>query len=376
MNGKDMFDTRFGVVPKVLIETEAYQEFEFKDSTVTFVRGFRGSGKTVLMGYFEQHLPDNWIGLDVSNSDMLIRDLSSQLYRMLKVYNIVDDFVRYLDSIEVPSIFKVGLRQSTIDFNDIEVLKYLLDYFSKTYHVMIFIDEASPRQALINFLLSYSSLQRVGKQVSVTITGIDSDIENLKKVSGLTYLIRAREVRLGLLDRGSMADRYQKIFGISSNDSFLLANLCGGFAYGFQLMGELVSENIGRVTDVDFSMKSLVKKILVNFKNLLFSNMYSPMFMDLKRNEQLVLIVLNKALRKNWNLVKIADILNMKRQNLYGYLRHLMKLGVVRKFAVGRYGFNLMYFDDFIDNILNPSSGAFINDPGLIIDGINDDVLP
>lgn len=198
----------------------------------------------------------------------------------------------------------------------------------------------------------------------------------MKKVSGLTYLIRAREVRLGLLDRGSMADRYQKIFGISSNDSFLLANLCGGFAYGFQLMGELVSENIGRVTDIDFSMKSLVKKILVNFKNLLFSNMYSPMFMDLKRNEQLVLIVLNKALRKNWNLVKIADILNMKRQNLYGYLRHLMKLGVVRKFAVGRYGFNLMYFDDFIDNILNPSSGAFINDPGLIIDGVNDDILP
>lgn len=371
-----MFDIRFGVVPKVLIETEAYQDFKFQDATVTFVRGFRGSGKTVLMGYFEQHLPDGWIGVDVSNSDSLIADISYKLYGMLTTYQIMDNFVRYLDSIEVPKIFRVNFRQNNVDFNNIQFLMYLLEYFSNHYHVMIFIDEASVRKALTDFLLEYSNLQRSGKSISVTITGIDSDIERLKKVSGLTYLVRAQEVRMGILNRGLMADQYQRIFGINNNDAFLLANLCGGFAYGFQLMGKLISENIVRVTDIDFSMSKLVKNVLDQFKNQLFSNMYSPLFTDLKRNEQLVLIGLNKGLKKNQTLVEIADMINMQRQNLYGYLRHLMYLNIVRKLAVGRYGFSLMYFDDFIDNILNPSSGAFINDPGLVINGVNDDILP
>lgn len=43
------FDTRFGVTPAILVKTQAYHDFKFVDDTVTFIRGFRGSGKTILI---------------------------------------------------------------------------------------------------------------------------------------------------------------------------------------------------------------------------------------------------------------------------------------------------------------------------------------
>lgn len=363
------FDTRFGVTPAILVKTQAYHDFKFVDDTVTFIRGFRGSGKTVLMNYLMDHLPDGWMSIYSANSPRLIENLSMQLYQKITSNNLVDSFLKYIDTINIGK-FSVKFHQNDVDFGNIHVLLSLLEYWSNRQHVMIFIDEAVKRKELIDLLTECIRFREEQKPVSITITGIDSDINELKHTRGLTYLLRSAEVRLMTLNKYQMALKYQKAFGFSNDDGFLLANNCGGLAYGFQLMGQLVSENIGRTIGVDFNLKSTLEEILPSFKNGLFANLYQPLFTDLNLNQQLSLIALNHGNKYGSSLVDMAKLVKMKRQNFSFYLSSLVNLGLVSQPFRGGYAFSLSYFGEFLDNLFNGNSGAYTPNPKLLIPGV------
>lgn len=352
------FDTRFGIVPKVLIKTPAYQQFDFVPGEVTFLTGFRGSGKTVLLNYLYHHLADGWIGVYSTNSSQLIYNLNHQLYRQLGVAKLLSNFQHYVESV---NLFGVGVKFQTskLDFNSLALLTGLLEYWSMRKQVMIFIDESAVRQPLVDFLSQYSNLQQMNKQISVVITGIDREIEELKAVGGLTYLVRSNEIRLGLLDRDEMARQYRSAMGCSVADSYLLANTCGGYAYGFQLLGKLVSQCHQRMIDVNSDMRRLIGKVIDEFKNELFSKVYRAIFVDLKYNQQLALLVVHR-LNRGQSLSSLANMIGMRRQNLNLYLSDLVALKLVEHPSRGQYYYTFSYFDEFVQHINDPMSGAYV----------------
>lgn len=352
------FDTRFGIVPRLLIKTRAYQQFEFVPGEVKFLTGFRGSGKTVLLNYLYHHLPANWVGAYTTNSKQLIYNINHQLYQQLGLAKMLPGFQHYVESV---NFFGVGIKfqSDKLDFYSLALMTRLLEYWSKYKSVMVFVDEAAPRDELVNFLNQYSDLQQMQHPISVTITGIDRDIAELRSIGGLTYLIRAEEIRSGLLDRDAMAQQYRFALGCSVGDSYLLANTCGGYAYGFQLLGKLITQSHSRLISVDADMPKLIKSVLAEFKNQLFSKVYRAIFVDLRYNQQLALLAVNK-LNCGATLSSLAQQIGMRRQNLYSYLSDLVALGLVNHPNRGSYRYALLYLGDFVKHIADPMSGAYV----------------
>lgn len=361
------FDVRFGIIPKILIKTPAYHDFQFQDGTVTFIRGFRGTGKTVLLNYLRRHLPAGWVAGFATNGPRLIHNLSTSLYTQLKGRQLINDFQHYVDMIKVDKFS--GKFRDGLDFDNFNVLANLMSYWLHYKHLVLFIDEANNTKDLLSLLSQFSDFQQDGYAISLVISGVDNEIDELKHTKGFTFLTRAFEVQMTQLDTSAMAGAYAKAFHCELGDGYMLANTCSGIAYGFQVMGRLVSQSLENHQSSNVSQA--LKAVLPAFKNELYQHVYVNIFSDLKHNEQLTLIGLAQAIVNHWSLIELAQKLNMRKQNLYFYLQALVYHGLLKSISRGHYSFSLSFFGDFVQNVTNVSSGAYIADASLLISEIN-----
>lgn len=342
MQDKNPFNISFGEEPKELIE----RKMEFEEITNMFlsstpstkaliISGPKGSGKTVLLAqlkkFFEKE--DDFICLDVNPFTDMLENMASQLYDKGKLKKL---FLKK----EFNFSFK-GLSFSISGKNPVTnvsaLLEIMLKYLrEKNKKVLILIDDIATTENLKAFIYAYQSFLRDGFNVFLLMTGLFENISELENQNNLTFLLRTPKIFLKQLNLRALTMSYENIFDLKTDDAIKLTKLTKGYAYGYQLLGNLLCKN---------NTNQLSNKILSEYDLVLEENVYAKVWITLTNKEKDICYSICKS-------NKVADILNDAKINnstLQVYKKKMEKKGLIDIDTRGEIYFSLPRFKEFVE---------------------------
>ena len=110
----------------------------------------------------------------------------------------------------------------------------------KKIKVLILIDDIACNDNVKAFIYSYQSLLRDSCDIFLLMTGLFENISELENSNNLTFLLRTSKIFLNKLNLRAITYSYKEIFEISEDAAFNLAKLTNGYAYAYQLLGNLL----------------------------------------------------------------------------------------------------------------------------------------
>ena len=346
---KNPFNITFGKEPIEIISRkndleEIYNSFslDLSNNEVFIISGVRGSGKTVAMtsisNFYKKE--SNWIVIDLNPECDLLEQLASKLLDegKLKKLFIKAEFNFLFQG------FGISLKGETPISNVSSLLKKELEYLkNKDIKVLITIDEILKNKYTKVFAHEFQSFLREKYNVYLVMTGLYQNVSSFTKEKSLTFLYRAPKIFLKPLNLMSISNSYKNIFGISNDESLKLAKFTNGYAYAYQLLGDIL-----------FSSKDyfLSEKNIQKFDETIYERAYSIIYSELTDKEkELLLVALDNPLNEY-----IISRINISKSQLSNYKNVLFKKGIIENnpksivFSLPRFKECLM-FEKEIDNI-------------------------
>lgn len=341
-NLKNPFNISFGEEPTKLIErkdqlNEVIETF-ISDTPTTktlILTGPRGCGKTVLLAQVKKHISslDDWITIDLNPFTNMLEDLASKLYDKgkLKKLFLTKEFNFSFHGFS----FTINGKNPITNVNTLlEVMfKYLKE---KKIKVLILIDDIACNDNVKAFIYSYQSFLRDSFNVFLLMTGLFENISELENSNNLTFLLRTPKVFLNKLSSRAITYSYQEIFEINEDEAFNLAKRTNGYAYAYQLLGNLLFK---------YNTSSITNKILEEYDLSLEDNVYAKIWSNLSTKDKELCFAIS-------NSNNISDILvNTKLNNssLQVYKKRLQKQGIIDIETRGKITFILPRFKEFVD---------------------------
>ena len=337
------FTITFGREPFNLIAREEafetiYRSFDNPNpsSQTYMIVGPRGCGKTVALTKLYEHYKakEGWIVIDLNPEMDMLEQFASKLYEeaKLKKYFIKANFSFSFKGFG----FQIEGREPVSNISTL--LERMLSILqSKKLKVLLTVDEACNTPYMRVFCHEFSSFIRKKFDIYLLMTGLHENIDTLSNVNTLTFLLRAPRIFLQPLDLYKVALAYKRIFDITVEEATALAKWTQGYAYAFQLLGNILFES-GKTTIDD--------AVLEDFDASLRSGAYSKIYASLTPTEQKVLIALAKS---NTNQEAMDD-LGMKKANFSMYKRKLADAGLLNNsnprtpaFVLPRFGVFLLF---------------------------------
>lgn len=258
-----------GIAGNARIEThfsdEIIANFESKESYKYLYKilGLRGSGKSVeytnVMNHFSNE--DKWLVYSLAAGGNPIQALISELSKEKFIDN-----KAYSQSVGGTASMSadVGLLSADADINAAISIRDNENYYSdeselKTmlkkatmqgYRVLVGIDDISKTDEVVRFLSVLGNLildPRI--DIRFICTGLSKNIEDFVKIPNLSFFVRNEGIKMKPLDYHSMAQKYRQLLSISHEDAVLLSRFTKGYAYGYQLLGELCFKHNKSVVD-------------------------------------------------------------------------------------------------------------------------------
>ena len=346
------FTRTFSKLPKATyISTEGAGEiidnFNYEDpsESVYKITGVRGSGKTVLLAKVEEEYNSEerrnqgWLVYRLSpNRDMLLQ-LASGLHR--------EKFVkkgREVDGFSVgASIFgsggSIGLSKSREEnYFDIGFeLEQMMEAAMKSKKkILIGIDEVSKTKEMIVFASEFVKWLRAGYPVFLVCTGLYDNVRELSNVKNLTFFRRATTVQTEPLSFVKMSEVYKRLLGVDVSISKQLADITNGYAYAFQILGNLYFKKPKNV-----SLNSLID----NLKDELYAFSYEKIWEELSPAERSFLSHMTE--KKEYSRGELLSALGDKAKGYSVYRDRLLKKGLLysKRPCIG---LSLPYFADYI----------------------------
>lgn len=146
------------------------------------------------------------------------------------------------------SVLGIGVSiEKSNPFFDIEnAIQAMLEVVKdKKKRVLITIDEATSNEEMKIFASAFQIFVRNELPVFLLMTGLFENIDALQNEKNLTFLYRAPKVKLQPLDKGAVKQKYQEIFGFSSDDALAMADMTKGYPFAFQVLGYLTWQKDG-----------------------------------------------------------------------------------------------------------------------------------
>ncbi len=109
------------------------------------------------------------------------------------------------------------------------------------------------------------------------MTGLYKNIASFVKEKSLTFLYRAPKIFLKELNMMAISNSYKNIFNISNQDSNKLAKFTLGYAYAYQLLGDIL------FTSGDYSLS---KENIQKFDEIIYERVYSIIYSELTIKEK------------------------------------------------------------------------------------------
>lgn len=349
MYKENPFDAEFGGIPELYLDFNNDAKFyakrahrERKHPTYSlFITGVRGSGKTVFMNKVGRELQkyDDTVVITLHNT--------SDLFRMIYI-----KLVPFLEKVKKwKSTLSINLPFVSVSFSEasenhdeiyykIEIEKILKAFKKINIRVVFCIDEVSNTPAIQKLAEEFNEWSMHDYRVSVIMTGLLKEVAELSGSHNLTFLVRADRFHVKKLLPLSVAQTYMSVFDISSNQAEKLAKLSKGYAYAFQLIGDLMYENLDQGVDFERALE----ETKLAFKDILFNQAYDVISHELTDIDFEFLY----AMTQDNSIGAIIKRMNKSKQYVNAYRAKLVKYDIIRPIVRGKLGFTLPLFKEFI----------------------------
>ena len=328
----------FGVEPKEYISRISQTE-QVIDSLVNetqrlyMITGVRGSGKTVFMSEIKNSIckRKDWIAVELSTERDMLNSLAGKLSSMDVLSNLFKTARINL------SFLGFGLEiKGSAPIVDIEVAlqKMLYAIQKNKKKLLILVDEVLDNENVRTFTSVFQMLLRDKLPISMVMTGLYENIDDLQNEKNLTFLHRAPKLHLGPLNIGTMAANYRKNLNIDQEISLKMAQLTKGFSYAFQVFGYVMWEN---KCDYEAS-RILLKQYLEEY-------VYEKIWSEISEKDKKVLYGISMTPSKK--VIEIRKFLNLESNEFAPYKKRLIRKGLISD-TDGYARLALPLFDEFV----------------------------
>lgn len=357
---KNPFNPSFGIQPTVLLDRENLKNKLVADIKAmntpyrtTLIYGNRGVGKTVFMNAVGKQVADDedWITLHLIIGDNMVGRLTEMIYqqstsKIKKIFGQLDNISVGLTGLN----FKFNLadkQTSNYQYVLSQMLKVLKEHNQK---VLVMIDEAQNVAGMVELASVYQVMISEDLPISIIMTGLPKNVQELQNNHVLTFLLRSGRVDLSPLNYFDIKNQYQTALqkkdpDISSTVVRKAALLSDGYAYAFQLLGYLLWNS----ADEHITMATL-KSVLPMYQTQLSRNAYSKMLEELSPMDQRFIIAMAKAPDYPVTTSYIGKVLNKKPGYIGMYRRRLLDSQVISTAGRGKIKFALPLFKEFLIN--------------------------
>lgn len=335
------FNISFGEIPANFIPretelktiTDSFESLN-PESKIFVLTGPRGSGKTVFLSqaknYFEEK--SNWITVNLKPYGDMIEQLCASIYEKGKVKHL---FLK----VEFNFSFKgIGFSISGAEpiSNAETLLEKMFKYLKgKKYKVLIVVDDISSNEYTKYFAHSYQNFIREGYDTFLLASGLYENISALENDKSLTFLIRAPKIYLERLSLSAIANSYIKLLQVDQKTAIKLSKFTMGFAYGYQLLGNLLYKN----------NKNFDDNLLSLFDLTLEDNVYSLIWHSLSKKDKEILIAIAED---KTEVNSIREATNITNSALQVYKNRLSKAGLIDSKTRGKITLALPRFKEYI----------------------------
>ncbi len=248
-----------GIAGNALIETHESDEiianFESDESYkyVYKIVGLRGSGKSVeysiVMNHFRKQT--KWLVYSLSAggnpTQTLISLLSKEKFIDDKsVTRAVGGSASVSGNIPVLSAngninTSISIKENEHYYSDEAELKAMLEQTKQHgYKILIGIDDIAKTEEMVRFLSILGTIIiEPNANVRFICTGLSKNIEDFVNVPHLSFFVRNEAVKIKPLDLHSIAYKYHQLLDVSVDNAIELAKFTKGYAYGYQVLGEV-----------------------------------------------------------------------------------------------------------------------------------------
>ena len=355
---KNPFNPSFGRQPTVLLDrTKLLNQLvsDIKDLDTpyrtTLIYGARGIGKTVFMNEVGRQIdqdPD-WIVVHLIIGERMVARLTEMLYqqttgKLKKLFN-------QISGIEV-NVGGVGFKfnvteEATANYQ--YLLNQMLTIMREHHqYVLVMIDEAQDVPEMVELVLVYQVMISQDLPISMIMTGLPKNIQELQNNHVLTFLLRSGRVNLSPLDFYDVRAQYQKKFQkrdpqINPTVIRRAAQLADGYAYAFQLLGYLIWQSPDeRITN------QTIDDVFPEYQAQLSRNSYSKMLEELSPVDQQMVLAIAKAPEYPVSTTYLGKKMNKPSGYIGMYRRRLIDSQVIRAAGYGKVKFALPLFREFV----------------------------
>ena len=338
------FNITFGKEPFSIISrnnelSEIYNSF-LSDSPNTdayILTGIRGSGKTVAMTTIVDHFRkmNNWICVELNPISDMLEQLAAKLY---DEGNLKSLFTKKEFSFSFSGLgFSISGENPVVNISSF--IKREFEFLQKkNMRVLITVDEVLSNEYVKVFVHEFQTLLREKYPVCLIMTGLYQNISLLEKQKSLTFLYRAPKIYLGELNVRAIANSYKDIFEISEKEGIELAKITCGYAFAYQLLGNILFES---------GKTKLDNSIIDKFDELLQERSYDIIYSELTKREK---EILKNATIDSSNEYIISKT-NISKSQLSQYKKVLYLKGIIQDNRNGVI-FRLPRFKEYLEFVI------------------------
>lgn len=314
-----------------------------------FITGFRGSGKTVMLGEIRNKFDRSkeWIAVDLNPENNLLDALARELYLIPQLRRL---FTKARIDLSVLGIGAHLENAELIASNEEDALKLMLRVLKKEKKkILVTIDEVTYSKDVARFSHALSSYSNAAYDIYVLMTGLIKNIKAIKNEKSLTFLYRAKVKELDALNVTSIRSDYQSALDITTEQAEELAFVTRGYSLAFQALGyhywnALCKCKAGEQPDRD----SIYNELDITLAELAYDKIWE----ELSATDRKVMIGIRKCMSEaNETWVKVEQVrktLKMSSDVFTKYRSRLIDSGVVDGSQYGHLKFKLPRFEQYI----------------------------
>ena len=345
-----------GIAGRALIEThysdDIIMNFESRESYkyIYKIVGLRGSGKSVEYSLVMNHFrnKENWLVYAISAGGEALKTIIA----MMSKEDFIDDKQHSKIYTQEASIgggaafistgIKTNKALQTKDnehyYSDEAAFKEMLSQAKEHgYHVLIGVDDIAKTDSMVNFLsVLGSTMLEPDKDIRFICTGLSKNIEDFVSVPHLSFFVRSDTVVMEPLNLYNIAQKYRELLGTSKTEAVELARFTNGYAYAYQVLGEICFSHNKNV--IDEEIKDAFDDTIAPQYDLIWSTLTNA-------EKELVKIIVNTETEQ------VADIkAKMHNPSSFASLRdRLIKKHFISSQERGRVSVFLPRFKQYVD---------------------------
>ena len=337
------FSLAFGKEPKTIISNSNVFDkikdvflMDYPTFTTNLITGVRGSGKTVLLTRLMNSFDslDDWIVVELNPETDMLEYLASSIYEKGKFKF---KFLKKAFNFSFHGL-SVSLSGDNPVSSVITLLEKMFEILIKqNKKVLICVDDVSSNQNVRVFVQQYQIFLRRNYPVFLLMTGLFENVRTLQNEKSLTFLYRSPRTDIGPLSLINIAESFEKILNVSSEEAIKLSKITNGYAFAYQVLGYVMYEQ---------NKKEIDKEVLKDFDKYLREYVYEKIYTDLPENEKRVVNATAKT--SQGGISEIMKITEISKESLSQYRDKLLKKGVLVKNGWGKLEFALPRFKEYV----------------------------